>query len=128
LSRKEGHVGAVAFSRTGGSATGDCTINVISQIIKYTVTVISEYFGIQKPLVLLGFLRRRVGDPSRTNIQLEINLLHWLTGLKMAIGRNTLFQVLAHPKNRSCNATMACGLLAGLMTRTARSKGANSLS
>jgi hypothetical protein len=26
---------------------------------------ITEYFGIQKPLVLLGFLHRRVGDPSR---------------------------------------------------------------
>jgi hypothetical protein len=68
-----------------------------------------------------------IGDPSRTNNRPEINQLHWLTRLKMVTGRNTLFQALAHPKNRSCNATMACGRPDGMMVQPVLSKAGGSL-
>jgi hypothetical protein len=46
----------------------------------------------------------------------RINHLHWLTFLKVAIGPNVLFPVLAHQVDRSYSATTACGRSAGMMT------------
>jgi hypothetical protein len=60
-----------------------------------------------------------IGDPSRTNIDPEINRLPWLTCLKVTIGEIALFGAMAHPKIPSCRVMMAFGRSAGPMTRAA---------
>jgi hypothetical protein len=61
LSRKEGHVGAVAFSRTGDPATGDFSdANVIRKLIGRCIRA--------KRRTLCCLMENPLSDQTRTNV------------------------------------------------------------